>query len=75
MQFRNFAKSVPDIGGMSKFGEVSSSSSSLTSIFFQDESRVWTAASQQHKVDNQPLATLRICRLVKLTLSFRENLV
>ena len=30
---------------------------SLTSIFFQDKSRVWTAASQQHQVDNQPLAT------------------
>ena len=30
---------------------------SLTSIFFQDKSRVWTAASQQHLVDNQPLAT------------------
>ena len=30
---------------------------SLTSIFFQDKSRVWTAASQQHYVDNQPLAT------------------
>ena len=29
----------------------------LTSIFFQDKSRVWTAASQQHLVDNQPLAT------------------
>ena len=28
----------------------------LTSIFFQDQSRVWTAASQQHKVDNKPLA-------------------
>ena len=26
-------------------------------IFFQDQSRVWTAASQQYKVDNQPLAT------------------
>ena len=30
----------------------------LTSVFFQDQSRVWTAASQQHKVENQPLATL-----------------
>ena len=30
---------------------------SLTSIFFQDKSRVWTAASQQHSVDKQPLAT------------------
>ena len=30
---------------------------SLTSIFFQDKSRVWTAASQQHLVGNQPLAT------------------
>ena len=30
---------------------------SLTSTFFQDQSRVWTAASQQHLVDNQPLAT------------------
>ena len=29
----------------------------LTSIFFQDQSRVWTAASQQHKVDNKPVAT------------------
>ena len=29
----------------------------LTSMFFQDQSRVWTAASQQHNVDNQPLAT------------------
>ena len=25
----------------------------LTSIFFQDQSLVWMAASQQHKVDNQ----------------------
>ena len=30
---------------------------SLTSIFFQDQSRVWTAASQQHYIDNQPLST------------------
>ena len=30
----------------------------LTSIFFNDQSQVWMAASQQHKVDNQPLATL-----------------
>ena len=33
---------------------------SLMSIFFQDKSRAWTAASQQHYVDildNQPLAT------------------
>ena len=30
---------------------------SLTSIFFQDQSRIWMATSQQHKVDNQPLAT------------------
>ena len=29
----------------------------IMSIFFQDESRVWTAASQQHKVDNQPSVT------------------
>ena len=29
----------------------------LMSLFFQDKSRLWTAASQQHKVDNQPLAT------------------
>ena len=29
----------------------------LMSIFFQDWSRVWTAVSQQHKVDDQPLAT------------------
>ena len=28
----------------------------LTSIFFQDLSRVWMAASQQHMVDNQPSA-------------------
>ena len=27
----------------------------LTSIFFQDQSRVWTAASKQHMVNNQPL--------------------
>ena len=29
----------------------------LTSTFFQDWSRVWKAASQQHKVEHQPLAT------------------
>ena len=29
----------------------------LTFMFFQDQSKAWTAASQQHKVDNQPLAT------------------
>ena len=28
----------------------------LTSTFYQNKSRVWTAASQQHKEDNQPLA-------------------
>ena len=28
----------------------------LTFIFFQDYSRVWMATSQQHKVDNHPLA-------------------
>ena len=28
----------------------------LTSILIQDQSRVWTAASQQHEVDNPPLA-------------------
>ena len=33
----------------------------------QDQSRVWTADSQQHKVDNQPLATLRISRLIIAT--------
>ena len=31
---------------------------SLTFIFFQDQSRRWMAASQQHMVDKQPLATL-----------------
>ena len=33
------------------------------SMFFQDRSRVWTTASRQHKVDNQPLhqLQLRIC--------------
>ena len=29
----------------------------LTSMFFQDQSRVWTAASQQHKVDNTHRST------------------
>ena len=33
------------------------------------------AASQLHKVDNQPLATRRISRLVMVTLPFRENRV
>ena len=32
------------------------SSYKLTSMFFQDQSRVWASAFQQHKVDNQPLA-------------------
>ena len=32
---------------------------SLASIYLQDKSRVWMAASQQHMVENQPLATLR----------------
>ena len=31
------------------------------------------AASQQHKVDSQPLATLKISRLVIETLRFQEN--
>ena len=36
----------------------------------QDYSRVWMAASQQHKVDNQTLATLGISRSVIATLPF-----
>ena len=35
---------------------ISSSSYGLTSIFNQELSRIWTAASKQPKVDNQPLA-------------------
>ena len=34
-----------------------------------------SAASQQHKAENQPLATLRISHLVIATLPFRGNLV
>ena len=49
---------------------------SLTSIFSkinQGYGRLLEPASQQHKVDNQPLVTLAISRVVITTLSFREN--